>query len=47
MSWGRVVVLDFKLGAEILELRIVELFPGEYLHVLLQKMDERASDAFR
>ena len=22
-------------------------FPGEYLHVLLQKIDERASDAFR
>ena len=27
MSWGRVVVLDSKLSAEILELRIVELFP--------------------
>ena len=27
MSWGRVVVLDSELGAEISELRIVELFP--------------------
>ena len=27
MGWGQVVVLDFELGAEIPELRIVELFP--------------------
>ena len=27
MSWGRVVVLDSELDAEIPELRIVELFP--------------------
>ena len=27
MSWGRVVVFDSELGAEIPELRIVELFP--------------------
>ena len=27
MSWGRVVVLDPKLGTEIPELRIVELLP--------------------
>ena len=27
MSWGQVVVLDSKLGAEIPELKIVELFP--------------------
>ena len=27
MSWGLVVVLDSELGAEIPELRIVELFP--------------------
>ena len=27
MSWGRVVVLDSELGVEILENRIIELFP--------------------
>ena len=27
MSWGRVVVLDSELSAEVPELRIVELFP--------------------
>ena len=27
MSWGRVVVLDFELSAEISELRVVELLP--------------------
>ena len=27
MSWGRVVVLDSELDAEIPELRIIELFP--------------------
>ena len=27
MSWGRVVVLDSELSAEIPKLRIVELFP--------------------
>ena len=27
MSWGRVVVLDSKLSAEIPKLRFVELFP--------------------
>ena len=27
MSWGRVVVLDSELNAEIPELRVVELFP--------------------
>ena len=27
MSWGRVVVLDSELNAEIPKLRIVELFP--------------------
>ena len=27
MSWGRVVVPDFELNAEVPELRIVELFP--------------------
>ena len=27
MSWGRVVVLNSELGAEIPKLRIIELFP--------------------
>ena len=27
MSWGRVVILDSELSAEISELRIVKLFP--------------------
>ena len=27
MSWGRVVVPDFELSAEIFELRVIELLP--------------------